>query len=707
MSSASPLLMTSFSWRGYNVNIIRQLKVRSRIILLVLLPSLVIGAFSINLLVTSLKERTILDDLKLLMALSEEAGDLLQYIQDERDLSNGFLAIENNITGPKGTTFGTVENSYKTRLIQQRQVVDEHLLAFNDFIFNNQQQINTMPSVVASLAQLQTNLTTVRNIRTKIDQYIIRDDNPTEPQNTWTLTVYDRATESFQLIFDEIMRLSAINSELALMSNAHSALINLSNVYSTERGVVLRSIYIGEVDYNLFAREKTNRREIFNAINRFRSYATPAQVEVFQTEFIDSAENQALLEKWRLFLRTAGKKFEVEPAVWYQESSANMNKLNQYREKLALSILQQANRLYDDAIVRVWQSVGILCALLFVLIPISLVIIISITNPLRKLVSEMGFVASNKDLSYKVDVSGKNELTDVARTFKSLLASFNQTLTGVSQVENDVKSMTATVMHAMAETNSKAQQQNTNTDNVSVAMNQMALSIQEVSQSAQNTSTTVQGLFSASEKSSDNALTSKNIMEKLTIELDQTEVLVNKVNKESEAISAVVNVINDIAEQTNLLALNAAIEAARAGETGRGFAVVADEVRSLANRTQESTKNIQEQITVLQQGTKEVANDMARLKQQGGVAVNIVLEGVEHVKSLHDELDHVAQMSTHIATAAEEQSQVANDINKQIHDIKMSADEMTQLAESTATISQTLDKKADILSQHVAEFKTH
>ncbi|TBR45007.1 hypothetical protein CBF23_000450 [Marinomonas agarivorans] len=100
------------------MNIIRKFKVHSRILLLVLLPSVVIALFSINFLVVALEERAVLDDLKLLMSLSEEAGDLLQYIQDERDLSNGFLAKENNITGPVGSAFGSEGNAYKTDLTQ-------------------------------------------------------------------------------------------------------------------------------------------------------------------------------------------------------------------------------------------------------------------------------------------------------------------------------------------------------------------------------------------------------------------------------------------------------------------------------------------------------------------------------------------------------------------------------------------------------------
>jgi methyl-accepting chemotaxis protein len=688
------------------MNIIRKLKVSSRIIFLILLPILMLGFFSVNQLNSSLNDKAVLNDLTFLMELSKEAGELLQHVQEERDLSNGFLARENNFVGPLGESFGSEGNVFSDRLISQRKMVDEKINLLNQYLSNNKAKLTRLPSVVESISQLKNGLTEMRNIRSKIDQYIIKDDTATDPDNVWTLTIYDRATESFVLIFDEIMKISALNSELSLMSNAHSSLITLSNVYSTERGVVLRSTYLPSIDYNLYARERTNRKEVVNAIARFNTYVSPAVREEFENEYIDSKQNQDILEVRSTFFRSAGKKLDINSDDWYEKSSRNMEKLENYRKKLALSIVKQANDLSDEAGTIVWQSIGILLVMIFVLGPICLIIIFSITRPLKSLVAEMNYVATEKDLSYEVKVSGNDELSEVAAAFKSLLTSFNSTLGGVSAVEGDVKKMTSVVLKSMTESQDKAISQNQNTDSVSVAMNEMAASIQEVSQNAHRTSEAVQRLFSSSQQSSNNAIASKEIIESLTIELDDTSILVDKVNTESSAISVVVNVINDIAEQTNLLALNAAIEAARAGEQGRGFAVVADEVRSLATRTQESTSSIQTQIQALQLGAENVSKSMSELKNKGINAVETVEGSLETVKELHSELDNVAQMSTHIATASEEQSQVANDINKQIHEVKIASDEMTAFAESTSEISLQLDKKADLLNSYVSEFKT-
>ena len=687
------------------MNIIRKLKVSSRIIFLILLPILMLGFFSVNQLNSSLNDKAVLNDLTFLMELSKEAGELLQHVQEERDLSNGFLARENNFVGPLGESFGSEGNVFSDRLISQRKMVDEKINLLNQYLSNNKAKLTRLPSVVESISQLKNGLTEMRNIRSKIDQYIIKDDTATDPDNIWTLTIYDRATESFVLIFDEIMKISALNSELSLMSNAHSSLITLSNVYSTERGVVLRSTYLPSIDYNLFARERTNRKEVVNAIARFNTYVSPAVREEFENEYIDSKQNQDILEVRSTFFRSAGKKLDINSDDWYEKSSRNMEKLENYRKKLALSIVKQANDLSDEAGTIVWQSIGILLVMIFVLGPICLIIIFSITRPLKSLVAEMNYVATEKDLSYEVKVSGNDELSEVAAAFKSLLTSFNSTLGGVSAVEGDVKKMTSVVLKSMTESQDKAISQNQNTDSVSVAMNEMAASIQEVSQNAHRTSEAVQRLFSSSQQSSNNAIASKEIIESLTIELDDTSILVDKVNTESSAISVVVNVINDIAEQTNLLALNAAIEAARAGEQGRGFAVVADEVRTLATRTQSSTEDIQRVIVQLQQGVTKTVGSMS----ESHTSANASVEEARLVGASLTELQHnmteIRDLSTQIATAAEEQSAVAQEIRQNIQDISEMSEQAATGSDQSEKDSEGLSKLASHQKHLLSQFK--
>ncbi|WP_111980289.1 methyl-accepting chemotaxis protein [Algibacillus agarilyticus] len=390
---------------------------------------------------------------------------------------------------------------------------------------------------------------------------------------------------------------------------------------------------------------------------------------------------------------------------WYRTATDNIESLNQFKKYIANIILNKANQLYDDASFNVTLSLLLfICGGLFMIL-FSYVIIRSIIKPLKQLIKELNHVADNKDLTYKVNQTGNDELTDVAKAFKVLLSSFDKTLAGVRNVEAQMVSLTGQVSDSMTRIEQRSANQNRSTDGVSVAMNEMTASVKEVSSSAIYSSDAVQRLYEMSVNSSKSATTSKDIMENLTVDLDSATALVDSLNKESDAIGAVINVIQSIAEQTNLLALNAAIEAARAGEQGRGFAVVADEVRSLASRTQESTGHIKQQIEALQKGANTVMSTMDQLKTQGSQAVDIVVESLNAFAVLHEELDNVAKMSTQIATASEQQNLVSADINQQIHEIKEDSDEMTSHVKTTKMASQELDETAEVLDSYIKEFK--
>lgn len=681
------------------MNFLSQFNIRTRIITLAALPFLAIAILAFNQYKAASNEQQSLANLQILMKLAGQAGALMNELQGERDFSNGFLARENNFIGPKGVSFGIDGNDFEKPLKEQRQKVDKQLFEFKAFISTYQNELDNMDEIPEVLEHLLEGTEIIISKRQKIDQYMIKDGK------RWIISELDTSIERFYRVFYAIVRLASNNKELSLMSNAYLALVTLGDKYSLERAIYVRATYNAIIDFNLYARGKTTRREIDTAIDRFDAYADAQLRKRFRDEYLDTKEYSDVFNKWITFRKSSGKKLALDPNEWFETSSNNINKLNSFQKVLAEKITIQADTLYDAASFLVIQSLALLFGGGLVIALFSFIIIMSIVKPLKGLIKDLSYVADNKDLSYQVETAGKDELADVAGAFKTLLNSFNGTLAGVRQVELKMNHLTSQVVDSMTTSQQSAENQSRSIDSVSVAMNEMAQSIKEVTISAQDTSIAVTRLFEMSSKSSESAMTSKSIMEKLTIELGEATELVEKVNQESNSIGEVLNVIQGIAEQTNLLALNAAIEAARAGEQGRGFAVVADEVRSLAGRTQESTEHIKMQIDSLQQGASTVTNNMNQLKEQGSIAVNVVAESLEAVSALHEELDHIAQMSTQIATAAEQQNHVAEDINKQIHDIKEDSDAMTAHSKTTLVASHELSETAEDLNKHVEEFK--
>lgn len=293
-------------------------------------------------------------------------------------------------------------------------------------------------------------------------------------------------------------------------------------------------------------------------------------------------------------------------------------------------------------------------------------IIKSITRPLREIVNKFQRLAANKDMSMTLDESGKDELAELGRAFNYLISQFNQALCEVKAQADALLITGKSVDQHMSESRALSADQLAATDSVSVAITEMVTTIEEVARHAQTTSGAVENAHQLSMSSIEKSQHSQDRMNRLTAELGETHKVVNHLNQQTIAINSILAVIESIAEQIDLLALNAAIEAARVGDAGRGFSVVADEVRNLATRTQDSAKEIHQQIDGLLVGAKKASNSMQLLQNEGEDAVASVQNSASMVQVITEKLDEILLMAQHIATAAEQQTVVSNEIGKDV-----------------------------------------
>jgi len=284
--------------------------------------------------------------------------------------------------------------------------------------------------------------------------------------------------------------------------------------------------------------------------------------------------------------------------------------------------------------------------------------------------------------------TGRNDDIGQLMLLIKMLESETAGLVGrIADSANSLSDSSSMLSSAVTQSESGVRHQVNETEQVATAVNEMSASVQEVAQNAQSSSNAaVNGL---QEVTSGKQIVDEGMcaIQELKKEIEQATLVIAEVNENSKNISGILDVIGGVAEQTNLLALNAAIEAARAGEAGRGFAVVADEVRSLANRTQSSTSEIRQMIDSLQSNASKAVEVMEVGQRKTDVCVEQNAQTVTTLDTIYTAIELIADMNTQIAAAVEQQSSVAEEINKSVYSIRDMSEQNLSSVELSAQIS--------------------
>ena len=309
------------------------------------------------------------------------------------------------------------------------------------------------------------------------------------------------------------------------------------------------------------------------------------------------------------------------------------------------------------------------------------------------------------DLTARVSYQSRDELGRIAERFNRLGSRFHEVVLDLGHAVGQLASAAEQTSTVTAHTNAALHEQKSETDQVATAANEMSATVHEVARNAAEAAEATKQADLSVGRGQEVVRRAVDTIGRLAQDVEQATQVIQALQKESEGIGTVLDVIRGVAEQTNLLALNAAIEAARAGESGRGFAVVADEVRTLASRTQQSTSEIQAMISRLQSGASNAVKVMEVGCVQARSGVDQAAEAGRAFEAIAAAIGRVTDMTAQIASASEEQSAVAEEINQNVVRISQGADRTATGAGQTAAASEELARLAEHLQGTVRQFK--
>ncbi|MFY0732419.1 cache domain-containing protein [Pseudomonas sp. NFX15] len=354
----------------------------------------------------------------------------------------------------------------------------------------------------------------------------------------------------------------------------------------------------------------------------------------------------------------------------------------------------------------VLSIVGVAVVVLLVIAAVGLLLANAILRPLHLMKANLDDIAAGEgDLTRRLSITSQDELGELAGSFNRFVDKIHGLVRQITEMTSQLTGLVSQVSDQAQRSDKAMERQRHETDQVATAINEMSAAAQEVAKSAQNAAVAAQQTDEEGQAAKRVVAGSIKKIHALVDDIRSSGVSLDSLQQDVSSIVSVLGVIRSIADQTNLLALNAAIEAARAGEAGRGFAVVADEVRALASRTQISTQEIQGMIDRLQAGTQSAVEAMRRSSEAGDGTSAQANEAGASLDAMAQLIATINSMNAQIASAAEEQTAVAEEINRSVHQIAVAVDSVADETQLGAQTSRSLADLGQRLGTLVGQFR--
>ncbi|MDF0729658.1 methyl-accepting chemotaxis protein [Pseudomonas entomophila] len=475
------------------------------------------------------------------------------------------------------------------------------------------------------------------------------------------------------------------------------------------RALTLRSILedTPEARQQTLARVVELNKTLDKAIKEYEATVTDADDRALFTTFATAAERyHALQDKVREAV-AQGRMDEAEtqvtgPLADYADSMMKaLAALIQYNVNGADKASELSSDASDEALTLI---VAALVVIMLALAVIATLLTRSIVVPLADAVAVAERVATG-DLTHDIRVVGRDEPALLLGALARMQQSLRETIRKIAGSSDQLASASEELHTVTEDTSRGLHQQSAEIDQAATAVNQMTAAVEEVANNAVSTADASKGADQTTRDGRDQVNQALESIQQLVEDVTGTSTQIQELADSANQISRVLDVIGEIAGQTNLLALNAAIEAARAGEAGRGFAVVADEVRALAHRTQQSTAEIEQMIGGIQTGTERAVGAMHSSQDRASGTLQVAQAAGQALEVIAEAIASINQRNLVIASASEQQAQVAREVDRNLVNIRDLAMQTSAGANQTSAAAQDLSRLAVELNTMVAQFK--